>query len=110
MRRSWSKWSINGFHLVSITGEDGGCLGFFEKLGEKDEFGYMVGENVPECPHPGVYRIGVPWPKEVYLLVRSECQKCSWLVRTPGGNFDCGLIVAKLDARIQRVHFLNAKD
>jgi len=78
------------YHLVSVK-EYGGWdpVGFFEKLNEKDEFGYMAGRQL-ECPHRGEVSpfAWVPLP-DAWLMVRSVCQNCWGAHRQPDGRYNC---------------------
>ena len=87
MKRRFSRETYNGYHLVTITGEDS-PLGFFKKSSKKDEFGNLaVVDDYPECPHPGKVKFS-PWDN--WLYVPSNCQSCPWVYRIPtGSDYDC---------------------
>jgi hypothetical protein len=90
IKRRFSRWEYNGYHLVSIVGEGANdMVGLFKKSKEKDEFGFLaVEEDSPRCPHSdrGAMR-GSPWDN--WLYVPSVCQSCPWVYRTPESNYDC---------------------
>lgn len=78
------------YHLVSVK-EFGrwDAVSFFEKLNEKDEFGYMVGRQL-ECPHKGEVPslVWIPLP-DTWIMVRNVCQKCWGVHRQPDGDYNC---------------------
>ncbi len=86
-RRQYSRETYNGYHLVTVTGDDS-PLGFFKKSKEKDEFGNLpVEDDRPHCPHPWEGRFG-PWDN--WLYVPTGCQSCPWVYRIlTGSDYDC---------------------
>lgn len=86
-KRRFSRETYNGYHLVTITGDDS-PVGFFKKSREKDEFGNLAVEgDYPQCPHPGRGRF-TPWDN--WLYVPTDCQSCPWVYRIPtGSDYDC---------------------
>jgi len=79
------------YYLVSVKEPGMGWepVGFFEKLGEKDEFGYLVGRQL-KCPHRGEVPslAWVPLP-DTWIMVRNVCQKCWGIHRQPDGKYNC---------------------
>ena len=92
-RRIFSRKTYNGYHLVTISGDDS-PVGFFKKSSEKDEFGNLaIEDDQPQCPHPGKSRF-TPWDN--WLYVPSVCQSCVWVYREPMNmDYDCLLKTRK---------------
>jgi len=93
IKRIFSRQTYNGYHLVSFKGEgEDGPVGFFKKLSEKDEYGFMADDgDIPQCPNRGrVNSMGRPWGEFIY--VPSLCQKCIWVYTTKNNEYNCLLL------------------
>jgi hypothetical protein len=91
MKRVFSKETYNGYHIVGWSG-DPSPVGFFKKLKEKDEYGFLADDtDQAKCPNRGqVNTMGRPWGE--FIIVPSLCQKCPWVYQTPDNEFNCLLL------------------
>lgn len=97
-RRIFSKQTFNGLHLVRWS-NDPSPVGYFRKLEEKDEYGFLADENsMAKCPNSSqVNTMGRPWGE--FIIVPSLCQQCPWVYQTPDNEFDC--LLKTKDRRIR---------